>query len=55
VAKGNICERRKLLLTVLDGVYVSLQDGHAVVTIQPKQAFCAVLSNPFPERLKATA
>ena len=36
-------ERRRLLLTVLDAVYVDVRDAKAVVSIRPKAAFEVVL------------
>ena len=36
-------ERRRLLLTVLDAVYVDVRDAKAVVSIRPKAAFEVVV------------
>ncbi len=36
-------ERRRLLLAVLDAVYVDMREAKAVVSIRPKAAFEAVL------------
>ena len=41
---ANLAERRRLLLTVLDAVYVDVRDARAVVSIRPKAAFEAVLA-----------
>ena len=41
---ADLSERRRLLLTVLDAVYVDTRDKHAVVRIKPKAAFDAVLA-----------
>lgn len=43
-ALADLSERRRLLLTVLDAVYVDVKDGTATVTIRPKAAFEAVLA-----------
>ena len=43
-AAADLSERRRLLLTVLDAVYVDARDGQAVIGIQPKAAFEAVLA-----------
>ena len=40
---ADLTERRRLLLTVLDAVYVDARDARAVVSIRPKAAFEAVL------------
>jgi len=44
-AMADLTERRRLLLTILDAVYVDVRDGKAVVSIRPKAAFEAVLTN----------
>ncbi len=43
-AAADLSERRRLLLTVLDAVYVDTRQANAVVTIKPKAAFDAVLN-----------
>ena len=43
-ALADLTERRRLLLTVLDAVYVDARDARAVVSIRPKAAFEAVLT-----------
>ena len=40
---ADLAERRRLLLTVLDAVYVDAREARAVVSIRPKAAFEAVL------------
>ena len=42
-AAADLTERRRLLLTVLDAVYVDVRDPNGVVTIKPKAAFESVL------------
>ena len=42
-AAADASERRLLLLTVLDAVYVDAREARAVVSIRPKAAFEAVL------------
>ena len=42
-ASADLAERRRLLLTVLDAVYVDVRDPSAVMTIKPKAAFESVL------------
>lgn len=42
-ALADLSERRRLLLAVLDGIYVDVTDGKATVTIRPKAPFEAVL------------
>ncbi len=37
--EGTLQERRKLLLTMLDGVYIDTRDDKRVVAIKPKPAF----------------
>jgi len=37
--KANMTERRKMLVTMLDAVYVDAKDDKAVVAIKPKPAF----------------
>ena len=41
-------ERHRLLLTVLDAVYVDAREARAVVSIRPKAAFEAVLDRSAP-------
>ena len=36
---GNLTERRKLLVTMLDAVYVELKDEKRIVAIKPEPAF----------------
>jgi len=36
---ATLAERRKLLLTMLDGVYVDTVDEKAIVAVRPKPAF----------------
>ncbi len=43
-AEADLTERRRLLLTVLDAVYVDARRTRAAVSIRPKAAFGAVLS-----------
>ena len=43
-AAADITERRRLLLTVLDAVYVDAREARAVVSIRPKAAFDNVLA-----------
>ena len=56
-AAADLSERRRLLLTVLDAVYVDAREARAVVSIRPKAAFEALLaaSPNKPWRLAATA
>ena len=42
-AAADLSERRRLLFTVLDAVYVDAREARAVVSIRPKAAFEAVL------------
>ena len=42
---ADLPERRRLLLTVLDAVYVDARDTRAIVGIRPKAAFGAVLGS----------
>ena len=42
-AAANLSERRRLLLSVLDAVYVDAREARGVVSIRPKVAFGAVL------------
>lgn len=42
-AAADLSERRRLLITVLDAVYVDVREARAVVSIRPKAAFDAVL------------
>ena len=44
-AAADLTERRRLLLTVLDAVYVDARDARAVVRIRPKAAFEDVFEN----------
>ena len=44
-AAADLSERRRLLLTVLDGVYVNVRDAGAAVSLRPKAAFQALLSD----------
>ena len=41
--EATVSERRKLLLTLLDAVYVDTVDDKAIVAIRPKPAFQALL------------
>ena len=41
-AAADLSERRRLLLTVLDAVYVDAREARAVVNVRPKAAFEAV-------------
>ena len=43
-ADAGAGERRMLLLTVLDAVYVDARGARAIVSIRPKAAFEAVLA-----------
>ena len=43
-AAANLAERRSLLLTVLDAVYVDVRGAKAVVSVKPKAMFEAVLA-----------
>ncbi len=43
-AAADLAERRRLLLTVLDAVYVDARDSNAIATIKPKAAFEAELT-----------
>ena len=45
-ARADLSERRRLLLTVLDAVYVDTRDGEAAITIKPKAVFDAILIQP---------
>jgi site-specific DNA recombinase len=38
-SKANQEERRKLLLTILDGVYVGAKKSKSIVTVKPKPLF----------------
>ena len=38
-AAADLSERRRLLLTVLDAVYVDAREARAVVSIRPKRSF----------------
>ena len=40
--KANEIERRKLLLTMLDAVYIDVKEEHRVVAIKAKPAFKAL-------------
>ena len=42
-AGANLGERRKLLLTVLDAVYVDTRNSRSIVQVKPKPAFQALL------------
>ena len=42
-AAADLSERRQLLLTLLDAVYVDAREARAVVGVRPKAAFEAVL------------
>ena len=42
-AAADLSERRRLLLTVLDAVYVDAHEARAVVSVRPKAAFEAVI------------
>ena len=42
-AAADLSERRRLLLTVLDAVYVDAREAMAVVSIRPKAAFVDLL------------
>ena len=41
---ADLSERRRLLLTVLDAVYVHLRDPTAAVTIRPKAVLPSVIT-----------
>ncbi len=41
-AEANPEERRKLLLTMLDAVYVDSKEERAIVAIRPKSAFRSI-------------
>jgi site-specific DNA recombinase len=43
-AAADLSERRRLLLTVLDAVYVDVRKTGGPISIRPKAAFEAVLS-----------
>lgn len=43
-ALADLSERRRLLTTILDAVYVDVRDGDVGVTIRPKAAFDAVIA-----------
>ena len=43
-AAADLSERRRLLLTVLDAVYVDAHETRALVSVRPKAAFEAVLA-----------
>ena len=43
-AAADLSDRRRLLLTVLDAVYVDTREARAVVSIRPKAAFEGVLA-----------
>ena len=43
-ANADQSERRRLLLTVLDAVYVDTRDSEAAVEVRPKAAFGAVFT-----------
>ena len=47
-AAPELVERRRLLLTVLDAVYVDTRVAGAVVSIRPKAAFEVVLARAIP-------
>ncbi len=40
--EANLTERRKILVTMLDGVYVDTVEEKAVVALRPKPAFQAL-------------
>ena len=42
-AQADLRERRRLLLSILDAVYVDPRDPEAILRIRPKRAFAAVL------------
>ena len=44
-AAADLSERRRLLLTLLDAVYVDAREARAVVSVRPKAAFEAVLND----------
>ena len=52
-ATADLSERRRLLLTVLDAVYVDAREARAVVSIRPKAAFEALLNSPAPAGISA--
>jgi len=54
-AAADLSERRRLLLTLLDAVYVDIHDAKAVVSIRPKAAFEAVLNTAESAAPTATA
>ena len=45
-AAADLSERRRLLLTVLDAVYVDARDAKAVVSIRPKAVFVPFIADP---------
>ena len=47
-AAADLAERRRLLLTVLDAVYVDAREAKAVINIRPKAAFEVVLARAIP-------
>ena len=47
-AAADLAERRRLLLTVLDAVYVDAREARAVVSIRPKAAFDVLLERLQP-------
>ena len=54
-AAADLSERRRLLLTVLDAVYVDVREARALVSVRPKAAFEAVLgASSRPSQLLAT-
>ena len=50
-AAADLTERRRLLLTVLDAVYVDAREARAVVSIRPKAAFEAVSAELLPSSI----
>ena len=42
--RANLTGRQRLLLTVLDAVYVDARDARAVVSVRPKAAFATLLT-----------
>ena len=42
-ASADLAELRRVLLTVLDAVYVDAREARAVVSIRPKAVFCGAM------------
>ena len=52
-AAADLVERQRLLLTVLDAVYVDAHETRAVVSVKPKSAFEVLLERPLQVALSA--